>query len=158
MYILTKIHDMVSADRAVIHHDVPRPQSYCVPLNCQSATLSPVTMRSNMIERTFFTSNLFLASELLSAAGPDLEDLTSSLALSLAWADGPKSGMSTSSMVSKKRVVDKRRAWVESGKVINLLHRHDGDETFLSRLSLVCDWTWISNSAVNFVTTHQRTN
>ena len=83
---------MIPADSTVIHHNIPCPKSYRVPLQI----ISLIHSRRVQGLWTFLTSNLFLPSELASAP-PDFDDLTPG-AFDLAGAEGPASGISTSAM------------------------------------------------------------
>lgn len=111
---------MVSANGAVVDHNVPSPESDGVPLRC-------VTMASDWSDGallTFLTSNFFLLSAPASAA-PGLGAFVGALALAKA-VSAAASGISTSAILScfgiesAEEVVEKRSLQVWTGDVDDL--------------------------------------
>lgn len=60
-HVLTEIHDVVSADGAVVHHNVPSPERHGVPLKVLGSALQPC-FASYWSLLTFLTSKRFLPS------------------------------------------------------------------------------------------------
>lgn len=90
---LTEIHDVVSADGAIVDNNIPGPQSNGIPLDVfRFNGLAKICLS----KLTFLTSNLFFSSEPDSATAP-LDDL----ALDLLGTTGPDgaSVISTSAML-----------------------------------------------------------
>ena len=73
-----EIHDVVTADGAVVDDDVPCPQRHGVPLQIRQLIVADHVKR--LPERTFFTSNLFF-SPLSTALAPALADFAFGAAL-----------------------------------------------------------------------------
>lgn len=92
-----QVHDVVTADGAVVDDDVPRPESDSVPLELYvSYDLAKVAPRVIRVYHTFFTSNFFFPS----ATSP----LAPALAL-LTLGAAPASVISTSAMLLFGRLV-----------------------------------------------------
>ena len=101
----TEIHDMVSTDGAVVHNDIPGPQSNGIPLCCcQLRWLNRDKKGLEEAMHTFFTSNRFLSSDPVSP-GTVFKVLAGAVD-----ADGA-SGMSTSAMICE-------RGWSQRWEVI----------------------------------------
>ena len=90
--LLTQIHNVISADGAVVNDYIPCPKSYCVPLPTVSGCYTTVRISGP----TFLTSNLFLPS--VPASAPTFAAFPSG-AFPFPEVDGPASGMSTSAIL-----------------------------------------------------------
>lgn len=84
-----KVHDVISADGAVVYHDIPRPQGNSVPL-FEMSDRSGREYLPDAEPLTFFTSNLFLS--------PRSPALTPTL-LVFTFGAAPASVISTSAIV-----------------------------------------------------------
>jgi hypothetical protein len=87
---------VISADGAVVNHDIPSPESHRIPL------LTSISSQSmgKLEESTFLTSNLFLSSAVLPDS-PGLDGLTDDLEAGAA--EESASCISTSAILCKNR-------------------------------------------------------
>lgn len=119
----TQVHDVITADSAIINHDVPSPESNGIPLKNENVSiqifqtvLQVYNEQILNIKPTFFTSKRFLPPSEASPA-VDLEVFTA------ASFDELASCISTSAMadyieeVNEKRIQDELKSFGESAGV-----------------------------------------